>query len=112
MSWRFWTHSVTPRQEKNLLKRCSTQRVEARSTTTRWSERWILGLVMFQYLCVVVVYVGYLLCCILVMFDVVTHLLCCILGYLICGIGLLCVCYIFYMQVLEAPQANKIGNFF
>jgi hypothetical protein len=41
-------------------------------------ERWILGLVMFQYLCVVVVYTGYLLCCILVMFDV-SYLLCCIL---------------------------------
>jgi hypothetical protein len=62
MSWRFWTYNATPRQEKSSLKRCSTQTKEAWSTTTRWSERWILGLVMFQYLCVVVVYVGYLLC--------------------------------------------------
>jgi hypothetical protein len=62
MSWRFWTHSETPHQEKSSLERCSTQTKEAWSTTTQWSERWILGLVMFQYLCVVVVYVGYLLC--------------------------------------------------
>jgi hypothetical protein len=91
---------VTPRQEKSSLERCSTQTVEARSTTTRWSERWILGLVMFQYLCVAVVYVGYLLCCILVMFDVMTCLM-------ICDIGLLCVCCIFYVPVLEAPQPGR-----
>jgi hypothetical protein len=51
---------------------------------------------MFQYLCVAVVYVGYLLCCILVMFDVMTRLM-------ICDIGSLCVCCIFYMLILEAP---------
>jgi hypothetical protein len=70
MSWRFSTHSTTPCQEKSSLERCSTQTVEARSTMIRWSEWWILGLVMFHYLCVVVVYIEYLLCCILVMFNV------------------------------------------
>jgi hypothetical protein len=65
MSWRFWTHNATPRQEKSLSKRCSTQTVEAWSITTQQSEWWILGFVMFQYLCVAVVYIGYFLCCIL-----------------------------------------------
>jgi hypothetical protein len=55
-----------------------------------------------------VVYVGYLLYCIIVMFDVMTRLM-------ICDIGLLCMCYIFYMPVLEAFQsvgeADKIGYF-
>jgi hypothetical protein len=71
MSWRFCTHDAMLQQEKSSFEWRSTQIVEARSTTTRQSdERWILGLVMFQYLCVAVVYIGYLLCCILVMFDV------------------------------------------
>jgi hypothetical protein len=71
MSWRFWGHSATLRQEKSSSERCSKQVVEGRSTTTLRSDQWwILGLVMFQYLCVTVVYAGYLLCCILVMFDV------------------------------------------
>jgi hypothetical protein len=100
MSWRIWTHSAMPCQEKSLLRWCSTQIVEAQSTMARWTERWILILVMLQYLYVAVMYVGYLLCCILVMFDVMTHLM-------ICDIGLLCVCCIFYMLVLEAPQPGR-----
>jgi hypothetical protein len=44
------THSVMPRREKSSPKRCSTQVVEGRSTTTRRSdEQCILGLVMFGY---------------------------------------------------------------
>jgi hypothetical protein len=92
MSRRFQTHSAMPWQENSSSKWRSTQAVEGWSTTTQRSdEKWILGIVMFQYLCVAVVYVGYLLCCILVMFDVMTRLLCCKLRYLICDIG----CYVY-----------------
>jgi hypothetical protein len=58
---------------------------------------------MVQYLCVAVVYVGYLLRCILVIFDVMTHLM-------ICDIGLLRVCCIFCMPVLEVPQLGDRQN--
>jgi hypothetical protein len=73
---------VTPHQEKSSPKWRSSQMMKARSTTISWSERWILELVMFQYLYVAVVYVRYLLCCILVMFDVMTHLMICDIGLL------------------------------
>jgi hypothetical protein len=70
MSWRFWTHSTTPQLDKSSPEWCSTQAVEGQSTTTRRSdERGILGLLFFQYLCATMLYVGYLLCWIFVMFD-------------------------------------------
>jgi hypothetical protein len=61
MSWWFWTYNVMSQQEKSSPEWCSTQTVEGRSTMTRRSDEWwILGLVMFQYLCVALMYVGYL----------------------------------------------------
>jgi hypothetical protein len=59
---------------------------------------------MFQYLYVAVVYVRYLLCCILVMFDVMTHLMICDIGllYMYKVITCLCVCCSFCMPVMEA----------
>jgi hypothetical protein len=65
---------------------------------------------MFQYLCVAVVYNGYLLFCILVMFDVMTHLLCCILGYLIYWI--VCMLHFLYVNFGGSPagEADKIGK--
>jgi hypothetical protein len=48
---------------RRVCEQCSIQTVEAQSTTTwKSDEQWILGLMMFKYLCVVLVYVGYLCC--------------------------------------------------
>jgi hypothetical protein len=82
MSWRFQTHSVTPRREKSLPKRCSTQAVEGRSTTTRRRDEWcILGLVMFRYWCDTVVLDRYL-------------------WYLIYWIVIYCICIYCYLYIV------------
>jgi hypothetical protein len=100
MSWRFWTHSMTPQREKCSPKRCSTQVVEGRSTVTRRSdERCILGLVMFGFWCIVVVLDRYLWC-----------LMCWIVIYCICVCFCLYIVYLFWR--LPTGEADKTCIFF